>query len=173
MTVFDFSPYFRSSIGFDRVFDLLESASRLDLSDSWPPYDIVKTGEDRYQVALAVPGMSEKDLSVTHEDGHLVVRGRPTAPTEGEYLHQGLGQRAFEQRFELADHVRVTDASLTNGMLRISLVKDVPEHLKPRQIPIQTSMLPKWTARKQLPAANTNGNGEARSWWSRFTGRAA
>lgn len=174
MSMFDFSPYFRSSIGFDRVFDLLESTSRLDFSDSWPPHDIIKTGPDTYQVALAIPGFTAADLSVTHEGGHLVIRGRKDdAPPAGEFLYRGLGERTFEQRFELADHIRVTDACLSDGMLRIGLVREVPEHLKPRQIPIQTSMLPKWTDRKQLPAANTNGKSEARGWWGRLTGRAA
>lgn len=175
MRRFDFSPYFRSSVGFDRVFDLLDSASRLGFSESWPPYDIVKTGDDRYQLALAVPGLSERDLSVAQEDRHLVIRGRPRndAPAEGEYLHQGLGTGAFEQRFELADHIRVTTASLMDGVLRISLVRELPDRLKPRQIPIQSSALPRWSARKQLPAANTNGGGETRGWWSRLTGRAA
>jgi len=174
MRMFDFSPYFRSSIGFDRVFDLLESASRLDFSDSWPPHDIIKTGADTYQVVLAIPGFTAADLSVTHEGGHLVIRGRKDdAQPAGEFLYRGLGERTFEQRFELADHIRVTDASLSDGMLRIGLVREVPEHLKPRQIPIQTSMLPKWTARKQLPPANSNGQGDGQSWWKRLTSKVA
>ena len=116
MRMFDFPTHMRSSVGFDRIFDLLDSASRLDFSDSWPPYDIVKIGEDRYQVALAVPGLSQSELSVTHENGYLVIRGQAqTAGPDGEYLHRGLAHRGFEQRFELADHVRVTEARLADG----------------------------------------------------------
>lgn len=174
MRAFDFSPYYRSSIGFDRVFDLLDAASRLDLPDNWPPYDIIKTGPDRYQLAMAVPGLAASDLSVTHEDGHLVIRGRNSRQQDGKYLYRGLGgDRTFEQRFELDEHVRILDASLADGMLRISLVREVPEHLKPRQIPIQSSALPRWTAHKQLPPANSNRQGAARGWWQRLTGRAA
>lgn len=136
MRMFDYSPLFRSSIGFDRVFNLLEAASRDGTSDSWPPYDIIKQGEDQYRVTLAVAGFTQDDLTITNEANLLVVKGAKTGTDEVEYLHRGIAGRSFERRFELADHVKVTGASLLNGLLTIELVREIPEDMKPRKIAI-------------------------------------
>ncbi|WP_064708501.1 Hsp20 family protein [Rhizobium bangladeshense] len=132
----DFAPLYRSSIGFDRVFNLLNNAQRLQAIDSWPPYDIVKTGEDDYRIQMAVAGFAEGDLDITQERNVLLVKGQKAEGQEGEYLHRGIAGRAFERRFELADHVRVENASLTNGILSIALKREVPEAMKPRKIAI-------------------------------------
>ena len=138
-TNLDFSPFYRSSIGFDRIFDLLGN-STLN-ADNWPPYDIVKLGEDAYRIVVAVAGFSEDELTITHEPNKLVVNGAKSENEEGEYLHQGLvAPRSFMRRFELADHVIVEGAKLDNGLLVINLKKEVPEEMKPRRIAIESEM---------------------------------
>jgi molecular chaperone IbpA len=132
----DFAPLYRSSIGFDRVFNLLNNAQRLQAIDTWPPYDIVKTGENDYRIAMAVAGFAETDLDITQERNVLVVKGHAAEAKDGEYLHRGIAGRSFERRFELADHVRVEDASLSNGLLSIVLKREIPEAMKPRKIAI-------------------------------------
>jgi molecular chaperone IbpA len=136
-TAYDFSPLFRSSIGFDRIFDLLENAARVQTSDNWPPYDIARTGEDRYRITMAVAGFSRDDLSVTLEPNLLVIRGAKSADANGQYLYRGITTGSFERRFELADHVKVTGASFDDGLLTIELVRELPEEMKPRRIEIQ------------------------------------
>ncbi|MGR9055904.1 Hsp20 family protein [Rhizobium leguminosarum] len=133
---FDFAPLYRSSIGFDRVFNLLNNAQRPQSIDTWPPYDIVKTAEDGYRIQMAVAGFGDADLDVTQERNVLVVKGRKADDKDGEYLHRGIAGRSFERRFELADHVRVENASLTNGLLSIELKREIPEAMKPRKIAI-------------------------------------
>ena len=133
---FDFAPLYRSSIGFDRVFNLLNNAQRMHAIDSWPPYDIVKTGEDDYRISMAVAGFVEGDLDIAQERNVLVVRGSANQPQDGEYLHRGIASQPFERRFELDDHVRVENAALKNGLLTITLKRELPEAIKPRRIPI-------------------------------------
>ena len=133
---FDFSPFYRSSVGFDHVFDLLENASRVTSIDNWPPYDIAKTGDDSYRISMAVAGFSQDELSITQEQNMLVVSGQKNADDHAEYLHRGIAGRAFERRFELAEFVKVTNASLANGLLTIDLQREVPEAMKPRRIEI-------------------------------------
>jgi molecular chaperone IbpA len=137
-TTFDFSPLFRSSIGFDRIFDLLENASQITTADGWPPYDILKTDDDEYRIAMAVAGFAREEVEVTHEPNLLVVRAaKPEDDGVGrQYLHRGIAGRGFERRFELADHVHVVAATLENGMLTIALRQEIPEEQKPRTIPI-------------------------------------
>lgn len=130
------SPLFRSTIGFDRVFDLLENASRSQSFESWPPYDIVRTSEDSYRITMAVAGFSDSELTVTHQPNLLIVAGNKPE-TEGEYLHRGIPGTSFERRFELADHVKVEHAELQNGLLNIALVRELPEEMKPRKIAIK------------------------------------
>jgi molecular chaperone IbpA len=133
----DFTPLFRSSIGFDRIFDMLENASRVGTIDNWPPYDIAKTGEDEYSITMAVAGFSQDELTITHQPNMLIVSGsKPGEDDEGQYLYRGIAGRAFERRFELADHVKVVGASLSNGLLSIDLKREVPEEMKPRRIAI-------------------------------------
>lgn len=133
-TAFDFSPLYRSSIGFDRVVNLLKNAPQA--FDNWPPYDIERRGENAYRVTIAVTGFSEDELDISHEPNLLVVTGQRKEPEEVEYLHRGLAARPFARRFELADHMKVAGASLRNGLLTIDLVREVPEEVKPRRITI-------------------------------------
>nr|WP_285200632.1 Hsp20 family protein [Rhizobium sp. CG4] len=138
-TSYDFAPLFRSSVGFDRVFSLLENAQRARSPSDWPPYDIRKMGEDTYRIAIAVVGFDEDELDITFQSNLLTVSGKKQdEPTDG-YLHRGIAARPFEHRFELADHVRVNGADLKNGLLSIELVREIPEALKPRKISIKRS----------------------------------
>jgi molecular chaperone IbpA len=135
-TTFDFSPLFRSSVGFDRLVNALEAASRVESIDNWPPYDIAKTGEDDYRITMAVAGFSEDELSVTQEQNMLLVAGKKSADENAQYLHRGIAGRSFQRRFQLADHVRVEGATLVNGLLTIDLRREIPEEMKPRRIAI-------------------------------------
>lgn len=137
-TNFDFSPFYRSSIGFDRIFDLLENAGLN--ADNGPPYNIVKLGEETYRIAIVVAGFAEDELTITHEANLLVVNGAKRENEEVQYLHQGLALRRFARRFELADHVIVEGAKLENGLLVIDLKKEIPEEMKPRRIAIKSEM---------------------------------
>jgi molecular chaperone IbpA len=139
-TDFDFAPLFRSGVGFDRIFDLLENATRVQALDNWPPYNIEKAGEDRYRITMAVAGFSPDELDMTTQPNWLVVSGRKQ-PQQGDdsaqYLHRGIATRSFERRFELADYVKVENAWLDNGLLTIELVREVPEAMRPRRIEVQ------------------------------------
>ena len=138
MDRFDFSPLFRSTIGFDRLTRLVDAASRLDNAAlAYPPYNIEKTGEDAYRLTMAVAGFSPDEIDVTVHENSLLVTGKgKQGEDEGRYLHRGIARRAFERRFSLADHIKVTGASLVNGMLHVDLVHEVPEEAKPRKIEI-------------------------------------
>ena len=141
MTTFDFSPLYRTSVGFDRLASLMSSATRQDQGDSYPPYNIRTMGEDNYQITMAVAGFSEDDIEITTEHNRLLVTGNRSDETEeqGEYLHRGIATRSFERRFNLADHVRVIGANLENGLLHIDLERELPEAMKPRTIKIGKS----------------------------------
>jgi molecular chaperone IbpA len=136
-TAYDFSPLFRSSVGFDRIFDLLENATRVQAIDNWPPYNIEKVGEDQYRISMAVAGFSPDELNLTSQPNWLVVSGQKQGEESTQYLHRGIATRSFERRFELADHVKVKDARLDNGLLTIELVREVPEEMRPRRIEVQ------------------------------------
>jgi molecular chaperone IbpA len=136
MTNIDFAPLFRSSIGFDRVFDLLENSLRVQDISNWPPYDIVRVGEDAYGITIAVAGFGQDELSITYEPNLLTVKGSKSETGEAKYLHRGLTNGAFERRFELADYVEVVDAKLENGLLTVWLKRELPEAMKPRKIAI-------------------------------------
>ncbi|RUM24038.1 molecular chaperone Hsp20 [Rhizobium vallis] len=137
-TNLDFSPLFRSSIGFDRMLNALEAASRAETIDSWPSYDIVKTGENDYRIVMAVAGFSQDELAMTQEQNMLIVSGQKAEGDDFQYLHRGIAGRSFQRRFELADHVKVVGAGLVNGLLTIDLKREIPEEMKPRQIEIRT-----------------------------------
>ncbi|NLS06225.1 Hsp20 family protein [Rhizobium sp. P32RR-XVIII] len=139
-TTFDFSPLFRSSIGFDRMLDALEAASRIETGDNWPPYDIVKTGEDDYRIAMAVAGFSQDEMTMIQEQNMLIVSGQKKNGQDGEYLHRGMAGRSFERRFELADHVKIVGANLNDGLLTVDLKREVPEEMKPRRIEIKSDL---------------------------------
>ena len=140
MRGFDLSPFARSSIGFDRLFDLLETATRADESEfSYPPYNIEKLGEDAYRITMAVAGFDRDELSIVAHQNTLTVAGKKKADESRQYLHRGLATRAFQRQFNLADHVKVSGASLENGLLSVDLVREVPEAMKPRKIEIGTA----------------------------------
>jgi molecular chaperone IbpA len=138
MRTFDLSPLFRSSIGFDRLSRLVDAAQ--DQGVSYPPYNIEKTGENAYQLSMAVAGFSPDELTMTVQDRTLIVRGKAGSP-EGErsYLHRGIATRAFERRFDLADDIQVGEAKLEHGMLHVALERVIPEEKKPRTIAIRTA----------------------------------
>jgi molecular chaperone IbpA len=136
-TAYDFSPLSRSSIGFDRIFDLLENAARVPTPDNWPPYNIEKTGEDQYRITMAVAGFTPEELDLVVQPNLLVVSGQKQGKENTEYLYRGIATRSFERRFELADHVQVKGASLDNGLLTVELVREIPEEMKPRRIEVQ------------------------------------
>lgn len=136
----DFYPLFRSSIGFDRIFNLLEQAAQGQAADNWPPYDIEKTGDDGYRITLAVAGFTPDELNVTVEPNLLVVTGAKSDDEKREYLYRGIARRSFERRFELADYVKVTAASFCDGLLTIALVRELPEEMRPRKIEIGRSL---------------------------------
>jgi molecular chaperone IbpA len=136
-TLLNIAPLHRSSVGFDRVFDLLEAAAaRGQTSDNYPPFDSIKLAEDQYRIAMAVAGFGEADIEVTAQANWLTVAGERKEEPEGEYLHRGIATRPFQRRFELAEHVQVTGARLVNGLLTIDLKREVPEAMKPRRIDI-------------------------------------
>jgi len=141
MTTIDLSPLYRSSIGFDRMGSLLDSALRSEKAAAgFPPYDIETTGEDRYAITLAVAGFEEGELDIQVEKGVLRVRGKKAEDSEEKsYLYRGIANRSFERKFNLADHIEVRGAELKNGLLTIGLVKEVPEAMKPRTISIDSA----------------------------------
>jgi molecular chaperone IbpA len=140
MRTYDLSPLFRSTVGFDRLAALLDTAGRLDdQSFSYPPYNIEKLSDDEYRITMAVAGFADKDLEITAKDRSLVVTGKGTQDGSVQYLHRGVAGRSFERRFELADYIQVKGANLVNGLLHIDLVREVPEALKPRTVAIGTA----------------------------------
>lgn len=155
-TTLDFSPLFRSGIGFDRVFDVLETASRIQPVDNWPPYDIIRVGEDAYRIVMAVAGFDREELTLTDRPNLLVVSGakrEADIDPDTQYLHKGIAERTFERRFELADHVKVANASLEKGLLTIELRREIPEALKPRRIDIQGEHITGASLRAQIEAS--------------------
>lgn len=141
MRNFDLSPLFRSTVGFDHLSRMLESAARFDeAAYAYPPYNIEKLSDDRYRIVMAVAGFSEQDLDITAKENSLIVTGKARKDEAGDsaaqYLHRGIAGRSFERRFDLADHIRVEGAALANGLLSIQLVREIPEAMKPRSIRI-------------------------------------
>ncbi|HAK62378.1 MAG TPA: molecular chaperone Hsp20 [Alphaproteobacteria bacterium] len=155
-TVFDFSPLFRSSLGAGQLLDAFEASNRASLSGDWPPHDIVRMGDDDYRVIMAVAGYSSDDLTITQEHDELVVAGkRPVSKEDnGYYLHRGIDRRDFQYRFRLAEHVKVTGASIVNGLLSVDLMRELPEEMKPRRISI--------TSGAEQPQAETRQIGTAK-----------
>ena len=140
MNRFDFTPYRRSTVGFDRLFDLLENNARAQQSENYPPFNIERSGEDNYRITLAVAGFKENEIAITAQQNLLLVEGKKEAQeSEGkEFLHMGIANRNFERRFELADFVRVENAALTDGLLIIDLVREIPDAMKPQNIEINS-----------------------------------
>ena len=140
MDRFDFSPLFRSTIGFDRLTRLVDAATRVDSASlAYPPYNIEKTGEDAYRLTMAVAGFSPDELDITVQENSLLVTGKAKKEDEeSRYLHRGIARRAFERRFSLADHIKIVGATIQDGMLHVDLAREVPEAAKPRKIQIGT-----------------------------------
>jgi molecular chaperone IbpA len=140
MRTFNLAPFYRSTVGFDRLFSLLDQVSDLDgATPGYPPYNIERTGDNAYRISVAVAGFSEPELTIVAKENTLTIRGDKQTKTDeknGEVLYQGIAARAFERRFQLADHVEVRGASLENGLLHVDLVREIPESKKPRQIAI-------------------------------------
>ena len=135
----EFAPFYRSAIGFDRLFNMLDQATGFDNESTYPPYNIERTGENAYRITLAVAGFTSEELKLEVKEQTLTVSGEKAAETsEKTYLHRGIAARAFERRYQLADHVDVTGANFENGLLHIDLVRNVPESKKPRSIAIGT-----------------------------------
>lgn len=138
MNSIDLTPLYRNSVGFDSLASLIDAAFRADnTSDSFPPFNIEALDNDRYAISLAVAGFTANELDITVENGTLSVRGKKGKQSERKFLHQGIATRAFERQFTLAEHVRVTGAELNDGLLTVHLVKEVPEAMRPKTIPIQ------------------------------------
>lgn len=136
-TAFDFSPLYRSTVGFDRLFDMLDTAARVEPMTNWPPYNIEKLGDDQYRITMAVAGFGSDEIELTQHESALVVTGQKHPEPEGtQILHRGIATRAFKQTFSLAHHVKVSGAKLENGLLTIDLKREIPEELKPRRIEI-------------------------------------
>jgi len=139
MHAFDLSPLFRTSIGFDRLNHLFDAALRVDDGTSFPPYNIEKLDADSYRISIAIAGYGEEDVEVLVKDNSLSVTGKISETEKGTaYLHRGIAGRAFSRRFQIADHIKVTDATLTNGLLNIDLVRDLPEEMRPQRIAINS-----------------------------------
>lgn len=144
MRTIDFSPMFRNSVGFDRMARLADSALRSTAASNqpaYPPYNIEKVSEDDYRITMAVAGFGEDDIDITVKNNSLIVTGKVQKTEESEqreFLHRGIAERAFERRFELADFIKVSGADLENGLLHVSLVREVPEEAKPRKIAVRT-----------------------------------
>jgi molecular chaperone IbpA len=151
MRQFDLSPLYRSTVGFDRLFSLLDQSAGLEGSTpSYPPYNIERTSENGYRITVAVAGFGEKDVSIEVKENTLTIRGEKTeerAEKKAEFLHQGIAARAFERRFQLADYVQVVGASLENGLLHVDLLREIPEAKKPRLIPINAGTTPQVEAK--------------------------
>ena len=136
MRTFDPTPLWRSTVGFDRLFDLIDDSTRWSAEDNYPPYNIERTGEDSYQISLALAGFSPEDLTITAEQNVLTVEGRKAENGEHQYLYKGISARPFRRVFNLADYVEVKNASFEGGLLKIDLVRELPEAMKPRRIAI-------------------------------------
>ena len=135
-SAFDFAPYRRSTIGFDRLFDLLENSGLGQGSETYPPFDLIQVDDNRYRINLAVAGFSRDEIDITAQQNQLIVAGKKAEDDEVDYIHRGIANRQFERRFGLADFIKVTDADLKNGLLSIDLIREIPEAMRPRKISI-------------------------------------
>jgi len=136
-TAFDFSPLYRSTVGFDRLFDMLDQTARVETAAHWPPYNVEKVADDHYRITMAVAGFGSDEIEITQTENTLLISGQKQPEQEnGQFLHRGIATRAFKQTFNLADYVKVTNAKLENGLLTVDLVREVPEEMKPRRIQI-------------------------------------
>lgn len=156
MRQFDLSPLYRSTVGFDRLFSMLDQMNGPEVANSYPPYNIERTGENAYRISIAVAGFTDRDIAIEVKENVLAVRGEKQVQDDdkkAEVLYQGIAARTFERRFQLADHVQVTGASLDSGLLHIDLVREIPEAKKPRLIPISAGANTLMDAKAEQKAA--------------------
>ena len=135
-SAYDFAPFRRFTVGFDRLFDLLENSASAQTQDNYPPFDLVNVDENRFRISLAVAGFAQNEIDITAQQNQLVVSGKKEDDGGVNYIHRGIANRAFERRFGLADHIKVTGAGLKDGLLSIELIREIPEAMKPRKIEI-------------------------------------
>lgn len=136
MRTVDFAPLYRNAIGFDRLFDLMEAGATKNSSNGYPPYNIEQQDENNYRITMAVAGFSDEQLDITQKENMLIVRGERKAEEEKKYVYQGIAERDFERKFQLADYVKVVGAAMENGLLHVDLEREIPETMKPRKIAI-------------------------------------
>ena len=142
MRTFDPTPYWRSTVGFDRLFDMLDQTAQYQANDTYPPYNIERADDDHYRISLALAGFSPDEITITAEQNVLTVEGSKAQKPETEYLYQGISARPFRRVFNLAEYVQVKNASFENGLLRIELEREVPEAMKPRRVAINGTSKP-------------------------------
>jgi len=144
MNRFDFTPYRRTTVGFDRLFDLLENSSRATQNENYPPFNIERLSENEYRITIAVAGFTPAEIDITAQQNMLIVTGAKQSENNDnrDFMHMGIANRNFERRFQLADHVHVSDAQLSDGLLNVSLLREIPEALKPRKIEISATVSP-------------------------------
>lgn len=135
-SAFDFSPFRRSTIGFDRLFDMLEDSAAAQGGENYPPFDLVKVDDNQYRIDLAVAGFKPDEVEITAHQNQLIVTGKKGEENGSDYIHRGIATRSFERRFGLADHIQVTGADIKDGLLSIALVREIPEAMKPKKIAI-------------------------------------
>jgi molecular chaperone IbpA len=135
-TNFDLSPFRRSTVGFDRLFEMLENGTSLQTGEGYPPFDLERDGDDRFRITMAVAGFRQEEIDITAQQNLLIVSGRKQEGDEGRYIHRGIAARSFERRFALGDYVQVKNAELRDGLLSIELAREIPEEMKPRKIEI-------------------------------------
>ena len=135
-SAFDFTPFRRSAVGFDRLFDMLENNAATGAQENYPPFDLIKLDENRYRIEVAVAGFRQGDIEITSHQNVLIIRGQKTEENGADYIHRGIATRSFERRFALADHIQVRGAEMKDGMLSLELVREIPEAMKPRKIEI-------------------------------------
>ena len=151
MRTYDFSPLYRSTVGFDRLFDMLDQANRVEPMANFPPYNIERVSEDEYRITMAVAGFSADEIEMVHHENRLTIKGYKKEQDGANYLHRGIATRTFNQVFNLADHVKVTGAGLQHGLLTVELKREVPEALRPRRIEILASSDPTPLQRDNKP----------------------
>ncbi len=141
-TAFDFTPFRRSAVGFDRLFEMLENSASAGNGENYPPFDLIKVDDNKYRIEIAVAGFKRDEIEITSHQNVLIIRGQKSAETGSNYVHRGIATRSFERRFALADHIQVTGADLKDGMLSLDLVREIPETMKPRKIEIGGNVTP-------------------------------
>ena len=162
-SAFDFAPYRRSTVGFDRLFDMLENGAGAQTQESYPPFDLIKLGDNDYRIELAVAGFKSDEIDITAQQNVLVVSGRKSENNEqngNEYIYRGIANRSFERRFALADHIKVESADLKDGLLAIELKREIPEAMKPRKISIGGSQERSAIGRSEHPASKQTVDAE-------------